>query len=297
MGALHPGRAHCLVSSSTVRPPSPETAVRPILHAGDPAAAADLRASLLAAREQGDVVLECEAGEWLARAWREQVDTVAEEFDPKGAWPTWVLSNHDNPRHATRYGSEARARAAAVLLLGLRGTPFLYAGEELGLEDAVVPPEREVDPGGRDGCRAPVPWTTKPHHGWGVEDAWLPWPPGAAERSVEAEREEPTSVLHLYRRMVAARRESEALRLGSFSWAEAPAGVLAFERSTEGDHRVVLVNFLPEPAPGPVGLVEGFEVEVASDGSGEGRPFSGELGPDQALVLRPAAGVGAGAAG
>ena len=76
------------------------------------------------------------------------------------AWPTWVLSNHDIPRHRTRLGgSEARARAAAVILLTQRGTPFLYAGEELGLEDAIVPPDRVVDPGGRDGCRAPIPWT------------------------------------------------------------------------------------------------------------------------------------------
>ena len=94
-----------------------------------------------------------------------------------------MLSNHDNPRHRTRYGSEARARAAAVLLLTLRGTPFLYAGEELGLEDAVVPPERVVDPGGRDGCRAPIPWTAAPGHGWPAEP-WLPWPPepDAAQR-------------------------------------------------------------------------------------------------------------------
>jgi alpha-glucosidase len=73
-----------------------------------------------------------------------------------------VLSNHDNPRHRTRYGTEGRARAAAVLLLGLRGTPFLYAGEELGLADAEVPSERVLDPGGRDGCRAPLPWDDSP---------------------------------------------------------------------------------------------------------------------------------------
>ncbi len=85
---------------------------------------------------------------WDAGKWRRQLEIAAAEHDPRGAWPTWVLSNHDNRRHRTRYGSEARARAAAVLLLTLRGTPFLYAGEELGLEDGVIPPERVVDPGG-----------------------------------------------------------------------------------------------------------------------------------------------------
>ena len=124
------------------------------------------------------------------------------------AWPTWVLSNHDNPRHRTRYDrsaaarrggpgrrparrSEARARAAAVLLLTLRGTPFLYQGEELGLLDAVIPADRRVDPGGRDGCRAPIPWDGGGDHGWpGVGDAgtWLPFPPDAGQPQPPAAR-------------------------------------------------------------------------------------------------------------
>ena len=102
---------------------------------------------------------------WRAASWARNVRTASEVLDDAGHWATWVLSNHDNPRHRTRYGGDERiARAAAVLLLTLRGTPFLYAGEELGLEDADVPPERHVDPSGgrRDGCRAPIPWTAEP---------------------------------------------------------------------------------------------------------------------------------------
>src|SRR5690606_11650999 len=73
---------------------------------------------------------------WDARRWRTQIEITARELDARGAWPTWVLSNHDVMRHRDRYGgSEGKARAAALLLLGLRGTPFLYAGEELGLQD------------------------------------------------------------------------------------------------------------------------------------------------------------------
>ena len=88
---------------------------------------------------------------------------VESELGPLQAWPTWVLSNHDNSRHRTRYGgSELRARAAAVLLLSLRGTPFIYQGEELGLEDVLVDAQTRVDPGGRDGSRAPIPWTLRP---------------------------------------------------------------------------------------------------------------------------------------
>src|SRR5205085_2285355 len=71
---------------------------------------------------------------WDAGKWRAQVTSAEAEHNARDAWPTWVLSNHDNARHRTRYGSEAKARAAAVLLLTLRGTAFVYQGEELGLE-------------------------------------------------------------------------------------------------------------------------------------------------------------------
>jgi alpha-glucosidase len=222
---------------------------------------------------------------WDAQKWRKRIDRVVEEFDPVGAWPTWVLSNHDNPRHRTRYGSEERARAAAVLLLTLRGTPFLFQGEELGLEDAVVPPNRVVDPGGRDGARAPIPWTPEPGHGWGMPEPWLPWPPEADTRNASALREDAGSILHLYRRLLAARRASPALRLGTWTPLPAPEGVLAYMRSLDDDRRVVLVNYTPKQvtvdAPGD------WVVEVASDGAAEGAPYRGTLGPDQAVVLRP----------
>jgi alpha-glucosidase len=220
---------------------------------------------------------------WDAAAWRARLARIEELLGPRDAWPTWVLSNHDIPRHRTRLGgSEARARASAVALLTLRGTPFLYAGEELGLEDAEVPPDRVVDPGGRDGCRAPIPWTEAEGHGWGPEP-WLPFPPEAGPRSAEAQRADPTSVLHLYRRLLAARRASPALRTGDLEVLPSPEAVLAWRRrSLDGDERTVLVNMGPDTeqleAPGIV--------EVASDGRGEGQPFDGRLGPDTAVVLR-----------
>ena len=96
---------------------------------------------------------------WSAEAFAEAILDAERTFAEPGLWPCWVLSNHDQPRHRTRFGgSEERARAAALLLLTLRGTPCLYAGEELGLLDAEVPVEARVDPGGRDGSRAPIPW-------------------------------------------------------------------------------------------------------------------------------------------
>jgi alpha-glucosidase len=228
---------------------------------------------------------------WDAGRWRTQVSEVERLFADPDTWPTWVLSNHDQPRHRTRYGSDARARAAAVLLLTLRGTPFLYAGEELGLEDAEVPPARQVDPGGRDGCRAPLPWDSSPSHGWaGGPDAWLPWPPGAAgSRNAAAQRDDPGSMARLYRRLLALRRGSEALRSGEFSWVETPEGVLAYTRhSAGGDRRLVAVNFGSHPAR--VVLPAGrWVVAVSSVGPG-GEAASGRLGlaGDEAVVLRPA---------
>jgi alpha-glucosidase len=194
--------------------------------------------------------------------------------------PTWVFSNHDQPRIRTRLGGgEARARAALVMVLTLRGTPFLYAGEELGLQDAVVAPERVVDPGGRDGCRAPIPWTAADGHGWPVEP-WLPWPPEPSERSVESQRSDQSSFLHFARAVLALRRGSPALRGGALQLlADAPEGVLAYERREGDDRRRVWVNF----GAGAVELPGAWVAELRTDGVAPDAP----LGVDAAAVLRP----------
>jgi alpha-glucosidase len=222
--------------------------------------------------------------EWDAEVWRAVISDMEAEYRPVEAWPTWVLSNHDQPRHRTRYGTAARARAAAVLLLTLRGTPFLYAGEELGLEDAEIPPERVVDPGGRDGCRAPIPWDGSPTHGWASADAWLPWPPEPDRRNAEALRHGPGSILQLYRRLLACRKASPALRSGDFALLDAPEGVLAYVRLHAAGPHAVLINFTDQPQDAPVDGV--WRVEVASDADGEGTIYSGVLGSTQAMVLR-----------
>jgi alpha-glucosidase len=220
---------------------------------------------------------------WEAGKWRQRIERTEGELGKVGAWPTWVLSNHDTPRHRTRYGgSESRARAAAVLLLTLRGTPFLFEGEELGLEDAVVPPDRIVDPGGRDGCRAPVPWTTAPPHGWDGAEPWLPFPPESDTRSVEASKAANDSMLQLYRKLLSVRRASPALRAGRLELMDPADGVIAYERIHDGDRRTVLVNFTSEPKR----VDRGGIVELSSTGAGEGQPFSGTLRADEAVILR-----------
>lgn len=243
-------------------------------------------------------------GPWRADTWRANIATTEDGFRAADAWPTWVLSNHDVPRHRTRYsrwphepvdaeGSLQRTRAAATLLLTLRGTPFIYQGEELGLEDAVVPAARVVDPGGRDGCRAPVPWAALPPHGWptpsGIEP-WLPFPPDATDLNVEAELTSPDSVLALYRRLLAMRRGSRALQHGTYEPVDAPDGVLAFRRfdAESSDERMVAVNFTDDAAS--VEFDNRWDVELASDDTDTTGPFDGKLRPRQAVVLRRAAG-------
>lgn len=221
---------------------------------------------------------------WEARAWRRHIEATAAALEPRSAWPTWVLSNHDNPRHRTRYGGgEARARAAAVLLLTLRGTPFLYQGEELGLSDAVVPLDARRDPGGRDGSRAPIPWEAAPPHGWPGAAPWLPFPPDAGAHSVERQRAEPGSMLHLYRRLLELRRALPALHAGTLRLLDAPASVLAYERAQAGTRVIVLINFAAEPVR--VGGVRG-RVLVGTDDPA-GRPFDGTLSPDEGVVVQP----------
>jgi alpha-glucosidase len=219
---------------------------------------------------------------WDEHDWRSLVRTVGEGLG-ESAWPTWVLSNHDTPRHRTRFGgSERRARAAAVLLLSLRGSPFVYAGEELGLEDAEVPIADRVDPGGRDRCRAPIPWTSEPPHGW-PGGHWLPFSPDPHGRSVEAQEAEADSVLHLYRRLIETRRNSAALQAGSLELLEAPSGVLLFERALDDDRRAVAVCFTEGAQL--IGY-DGWAVDVASGGEPR-RRFNGTLERDEAVILAP----------
>ncbi|MBW3536558.1 MAG: DUF3459 domain-containing protein, partial [Actinobacteria bacterium] len=223
---------------------------------------------------------------WDPDRWAELIADSEAALAPSEAWPVWVLSNHDTPRHRTRYGgSGQRARVAATVLLTLRGTPFLYAGEELGLEDAEIPAGRRVDPGGRDGCRAPIPWTGESDHGWSGPP-WLPWPPTPRIRNVDALRSDNDSILHLYRRLVAARAGSPALQLGEWRLLDAPPGVLAYERRHEGDTRRVAANFDEQNLT--VLEHEGWTVDVATDRAREQAPWDGQLGATEAVVLRPA---------
>ncbi|MDO8391954.1 MAG: alpha-amylase family glycosyl hydrolase [Actinomycetota bacterium] len=214
---------------------------------------------------------------------RNRILHTTELLADRGAWPTWVLSNHDVPRHRQRYGGrETDARMAAIMLLTLPGTPFIYQGEELGLVDADVPPERVVDPGLRDGCRAPIPWNGDPLHGWAA-DPWLPFAPEADTRNVAAQMLDEGSMLHFYRRLLQLRRTTPALQSGAFTMLPGTDGLLAWRRSAEGDEWFTYVNPTDETHPTPAGM-EGAMIVICSDPALEGTTVAARLPPRVAWV-------------
>ena len=234
--------------------------------------------------------------ELIKAPWRADVlrDLVAsyEAALPPGAWPNYVLGNHDTARVASRLGP-AQARVAAMLLLTLRGTPTLYYGEELGMPDIAVPPGRHQDPFGqrypeksRDRCRAPMPWADGPGRGFTTAaEPWLPLP--AHTPSVEAQRADPASMLTLYRRLIALRQGSAALRTGRYAaLPETPAQVYAYRRTAGSEEVIVALNFSDQPQS--LRLPEAARVLLSTHPEREAAPGAGPLAlrPNEGAVLR-----------
>jgi alpha-glucosidase len=232
---------------------------------------------------------------WKAAAFRSVVDEFTGLLPPD-AWPAWMLGDHDVSRIASRYdeggNGRARARVAAMLLLTLRGTPFVYAGDEIGMTDGEVPADRVVDVDGRDPERTPMQWDASPGAGFTSGDPWLPVGRGAATVNVAAQRDDPASMLALYRRLIRSRTGSAALRGGDYrSLPDAPDGCFAYLRAAGEERLLVALNFTGQPLEYRTGLgAEGGRLELATDperAAGEEvglRPL--RLGPDEGVVVR-----------
>jgi alpha-glucosidase len=176
-----------------------------------------------------------------------------QQGDAATAWPSWALSNHDAPRVATRWaqGDAARAQQLMALLACLRGTLFIYQGEELGLTQSDVAFEDLQDPfgkahwprnKGRDGCRTPLPWRAEaPSAGFTVGKPWLPCDVTHRALAIDRQQADPASTLNLTRRLLAWRRAHPALRLGAFETLVADDDLLLFVRRR--DHDAVLCAF------------------------------------------------------
>lgn len=223
---------------------------------------------------------------------RQRISRTIEVMHNRRAWPTWVLSNHDVTRHRQRYGgSELVARMAAIMLLTLPGTPFLYQGEELGLVDAIVPPAQAIDPGRRDGCRAPIPWDATPNRGWSAASLavlGLPFPPDGEVRNVATQRADHDSILHLYRRLLQLRRATPALRSAgtepaAFRLLDGSPELLAWERCDGTNTWLTCINPSDEWQFAPVA---GASVVIATDATIEGTSLGTRIPPAGALVAR-----------
>jgi alpha-glucosidase len=233
---------------------------------------------------------------WAARGFAAFINEY-ERLVPEGGWPNWVLGNHDRPRIASRV-SAGQARVAAMLLLTLRGTPTMYYGDEIGMHDVSIPPDRLVDPAGkinpsmnRDPERTPMQWDATENAGFTTGEPWLPIGTEAARVNVTAQRDAPTSMLSLYRRLIWYRRSSEALRLGSYRPLDsAPDGVFAYLREAESERLLVALNFTSRPLELDVGdMAASGHLALSTDPSRPGgeldlRPIA--LGPDEGVIIR-----------
>jgi alpha-glucosidase len=192
--------------------------------------------------------------DWEAPMWKRAIEVDRHALQGPGQNPSWTLSNHDVVRHVTRLGGGsrglARARSALLLLLGLPGQVFLYQGEELGLEEVVVPEKKRQDPVwihsqgkqvGRDGCRVPMPWHRgRRYAGFSKAAPWLPMPAGWDRLAVDAQAASGDSMLGFYRRVLTLRRRLAMALESELSWGPAPEGVLTYEHGRLS----VAVNFL-----------------------------------------------------
>jgi alpha-glucosidase len=216
------------------------------------------------------------------------------------AWPAWFLSNHDHPRVASRFADDRetgdrRARVAAMLTATMRGTPFVYQGEELGLPDAKIPPDRIVDVDGRDPERAPIPWQPPSVVGDGAGfttgDPWLPLVEDAERLCVEAQDADPDSTLAFNRRLLALRSKLDVLQGGAQRSVDAAPGLFCFLRESDDERVLVALNFTSEPVPlsfrddlGDSGVIELSTSTTRALGATGLAEL--ELGPDEGIVMR-----------
>jgi alpha-glucosidase len=231
---------------------------------------------------------------WEAHAFWRQIEEY-ESALPEGAWPNWVLGNHDDPRIVGRVG-EDRARLVQMLLLTLRGTPTLYYGDEIGMRNVEIPPDLVRDPQGlrspgygRDPYRTPMQWDASPNAGFTTGTPWLPVADDFTATNVEAQRDDPASMLSLVRRLLRLRRKLPVLTLGGYHPLESGNDqAISYLREDEESRVLVALNF----------GARGLKLELPLDGrggeilcstypnrTGSADPGRLELGPYEGLIV------------
>jgi alpha-glucosidase len=238
---------------------------------------------------------------WNPRHFR-QVIRKWEAHVPENVWPTYILSNHDVPRHFSRYNKGhhglARAKIAATVLLMLRGTPMIYYGEELGQAEVKLSRKQIMDPPGvrywpfhkgRDGCRAPMQWDDSPHGGFTTGTPWLPVHSDSKTKNVKAQDKDPNSLLNLYRRLIWLRKRHPVLQSGDLSLVDNDhRHVLAFSRFSTDERIFVLLNFSSRNQSVMLDASPPLKILFGSYNK-EGEAISSraiELQPNEVLILK-----------
>ena len=192
--------------------------------------------------------------DWDAKQLKSQIDEY-EGALPEGGWPNWVIGNHDQPRITSRVG-KSQAKVAGMLLLTLRGTPTMYYGDELGMRDVPVPPEKIQDPQGlnmpdkdlsRDPARTPMQWDDSANAGFTENTPWLPLADNYRRINVEAQRNYPYSMLHFYHRLIELRQSEPALNVGDYVPVMCKPPLLAYIRKQGDKQFLILLNLSHKP--------------------------------------------------
>ncbi len=225
-----------------------------------------------------------------------EADTLRAKIDAYDAaigenHPNYNLANHDMPR-LSRHGKAARL--AAMLLLTLRGTPFLYYGDELNMANVAVPPEKQQDPfivyqtgTTRDAMRTPMQWNAGEYAGFSEAEPWLPIAEDYERVNVEAETQDERSMLWLYKRLLKVRRNTPALSIGSYQPLEnIPENIFGYWREVEESKVLVLLNFSADAQE--VTLPENWCVMLSTQLDRQGEVEKRlELRPFEGIILQP----------
>ncbi len=217
---------------------------------------------------------------------------------PPFGWPTWVLGNHDKPRVASRIGAE-QARIAAMLLLTLRGTPTMYYGDEIGMQDVEILPGQARDPVekafpgrgfGRDPARTPMQWNTRRNAGFSSGRPWLTIADDFEQVNVEKQKEDDGSMLMFYRQLLKFRQDEPAMQIGRYRPAGEHGNMLAFFREHEGTRFLVAVN-LSDSGGGltvPRHMNVAGQVVLGTNDKriGEKTDHRIRLGPNEGIIVR-----------
>ncbi|GAA4399750.1 alpha-amylase family glycosyl hydrolase [Nibrella viscosa] len=234
---------------------------------------------------------------WDARLIAGAIDQYEAALPPTG-WPNWVLGNHDQPRITSRVGVQ-QARVAAMLLLTLRGTPTIYYGDEIGMRDVPIPFEEVQDPQGlnmpdknlsRDPSRTPMQWDNSEYAGFTNAKPWLRLARNFARENVQAQKNDPYSMLSLYRRLIALRQQQPSLMVGNYVPVYSDNQVLAFMRQADGHPGFLVVLNLShrpcyvKPKHGP--LAGTVELATFPEFEGSRIEDSISLGGDEGIIVR-----------